>query len=260
MRCKGKDAHEMSDGQKFCAACGSAAEETLAKAVCGGCHAEGAGDQKFCAHCGEPLAKAADFDAGMAALEDLYTTTRQSPDELSVEEHSWGTPQVGDLLKGQGADGVIDAAPVLDAVLESANRVADQVVAGNRQSVKLERALGVIAKAIVTVVRPLMAEVQSVRNEMQTQGNQRLPRRGQVELVHKAIPDVSGDQADETPRGEFLWKSACDFETEGLLEHGDATMTQSYANAGHSVRTLAQENPPLARRLATTFQRKMRAA
>jgi hypothetical protein len=61
----------MSDGQKFCAACGSAAEETLAKAVCGGCHAEGAGDQKFCAQCGEPLAKAADFDAGMAALDDL---------------------------------------------------------------------------------------------------------------------------------------------------------------------------------------------
>ena len=187
MRCKGKDGHEMSDGQKFCATCGSGAEETLAKSVCGGCHAEGAGDQKFCAQCGEPMAKAADFDAGMAALEDLYTTTRQTPDELTVEEHSWGTPQVGDLLKGQGADGVIDAAPVLDAVLESSNRVADQVVAGNRQSVKLERALGVIAKAIVTVVRPLMAEVKALRDEMQTQGNQRLPRRGQVELVHKAM-------------------------------------------------------------------------
>lgn len=228
--CKSK--HEVADDAKFCGECGSAAED-VAKAI---------GPDEL--------------DAALSALDDVHKAVSGLEDDLDFEDDDPAAGEedgLGGVAKSlaPGDDGSIDAMPVLDALFTANNRQARTILEVGRETRALRKELGIVAKSVATAVRSLHAGAAGAPASAMALAGQLRPRRAQVELVQKLIPGLNA--ADNSPRGETLWKAAVDAEVAGKLRPGDATMVQILANQGHTLDSITKSVPDLGARLAGVF-------
>lgn len=234
--CKAK--HEMPDTAKFCGECGSAAEEGgVVKAV-----------------------TAEELTGALSALDELYKSTSaldadlddgDDPDDPDGDENDGA--EVDDLAKAvtPDADGNVDAMPVLRAMFQANNAHARRLGVVGRENRATRREVGILAKAVATVVAGVLHKLDQISSPQAALVPGMAPRRATLNIVEKAIAGL--DPADNTPRGEALWRPAVDAELAGRLPAGSATKIQRLANEGHTLKSIAAIDPLLGHQLQGVF-------
>jgi len=242
------EGHEMDDTHKRCGSCGKEpqkAGDSMLK--CRDCESEQPADQSFCTDCGSELLKADD-----AVFEDLeaFWRDREVP-EFAVERGEHG--DVDGLLKSldSGEDDVYDAAPLIKASIEGQQNVYDAAVSIGRRQVAIERGQVLIARGLSRIYDMLKAR------DAESGRQQNRPGRSRTAAVTQ-VPrrPLSGAEEDESaPLSMFKAEDVVAFEAKGLLEDGDSTKIEFWANRGLTIAALAQEDPGLARRLQSAVTR-----
>lgn len=238
---------------------------TLAKATCGGCQTEQLATHKHCVDCGHPLAKAsaAAFDAALTILEDFAKAQAALPEQIVLEPN----PEAEPLVKADTSEA--DDAAIANAILGAQNNAVHLAEAIATDVRAARKADGMLAKAMVTVFTALRDENAGLRSEVTglkgaIEALANTPGRSRAATVVPLAKAIAGQTGaapqDDSLRGTALVKAAIDGEVHNLLPSGDATLTQMYANRGHSLQTIAQENPALAGRLTRAIEATQRAA
>lgn len=238
-----------------------AADDNLL-AKCGSCQAEQPAKHKCCAECGEPMAKAAqaEYEAALAELGAFHKAQAALPDTPEVQpgEHGEADKVLAKARSGGDADGTELALAELLIGGQTIN--SDHLVAllGETRAARKDLGVGVglMVKAFHAGLRASdernTAAINALREEFSTFLNQPGRARSvQAATFHKAlVQPEGGDGQDDSPRGDVLVKAAVDLARAGRIDPLEATLTQQYANAGHSLNTLAQIDPRLHARLS----------
>jgi len=273
MKCT--NGHDLADGQTHCTECGVAATGLIAKAVCA-CGVEGLAAHKFCAGCGEPMVKAVavtqdELDKGLDALGLIAKANAALTDDIASGKGKDPDDPDGDgdgdedvqLLKAEmlkpGEDGTIDALPILDLILKANNRVASIVQAHGREMRAMRKDLGIIAKSEEVVGRGQFANARGLEEKIEaldaTFANWAglpKPRKAQVELIRKAVQTGDADK-DDSLAGNALIAKAVSLENQGLLQDGDASRVNHFANRGVTLDGIKTTRPDLHARLVAAI-------
>jgi hypothetical protein len=281
MKCTNQ--HDMGEGAKRCTDCGAAGEGVIAKAVCV-CGTEGTTEHKFCANCGETMTKAVqpqdELDKGLEALGLIAKANAELGDELigkpdggQDDEDDDEDEDLNEILKSDilkpDANGDVNAMPILDLLLKAINRQATILQGIGREQRRQSKDTGTMAKSQEVVTRSSIAKSRSLEEKLDalaeqfsTWANLPKPRRGQVELINKAIQTGAGEGgpgADDSLSGVHLIAKAVALETGGLLLQNDAGRVQHYANRGVTLKGLAQHDAGLHQRLVGAIANQQRA-
>lgn len=242
------EGHEMDDAHKRCGSCGKEPQQAGDSMLkCHDCDSEQTGDHNFCTDCGSALMKADD-----AVFEELEAFWRDRQiDDFTVERGDHG--DVDGLLKSldSGENDVYDAAPLIKASIEGQQHVYDAAVSIGRRQVEIERGQVLIARGLSRIHDMLKARDVEQGREQNRPGRSRTATVTQVPRR-----PLSGVESDETvPLSMFKAADVVAFEAKGLLEDGDSTKIEFWANRGLTIAALAQEDPALAHRLQSAVTR-----
>lgn len=250
--------------QKTQQAAGTGAQPTAdvpVVAKCGSCQTDNASTHKCCSECGEPLAPAAraEYDAALSAIGAFHKANTGLPKtvEVAAGDHAAADRVVTKARSAEGANA--DEVALVELLIGGQNINSDQLGAllGETRAVRigLGELAGAMMKAFSTGFRAHEEKYTAAIAALtaRVDGWESAPgraRSAQVGIVHKAhtAPPANPEQ-DDSPRGEVLVKAAVDAGVGKKLGTTDVTLTQQYANAGHSLLSIAAVDPGLHQRL-----------
>lgn len=271
MKCT--NGHDIAEGQTHCTECDSAATGLITKAV-HTCGFEGLTTHKFCGGCGESLVVKAvtvtqdELDKGLDALGLIAKANAALDDDIIPEGAEGDDEGEGDdvlTLKSEllapSADGSIDALPILDLLLKAVNRQATIIQAQGRELRAMRKDIGVqaesertIGKGFFVKAHGLFEKIEALDQRFSEWAGLPKPRKAQVELINKAI--VPGDgrgEQDTSLTGTALIAKAVSLENQGLLQVGDASRVNHFANRGLSLDAIKIARPDLHGRLVSAI-------
>lgn len=231
-------------------------------AKCGSCATDQPVTHKCCSECGAQLAQAskAAYDAalqGLGAFHKSQTGLADRP-EITPGDHQ-ETKDV--IAKARSAAGV-DPSEIatVELLLGGQNNntdlltaVMNDVRAGRRDVGELA---GLFMKALSAGLRAheeayttaIQALTQRVDEWEASPGRSRTAGLQPFIKANSTQPPPAGTE-DDSPSGDVLVKAAVQLGGARKLDPTDVTLTQQYANAGHTLRTIESADPALFRRL-----------
>lgn len=230
--------------------------DTLAK--CASCETEQPVGHKCCAECGQPMAKAAqvEYDKALTALGDFHKANTALPPKPEVKAGTPDAAVAAVLAKARTGEG--DESALVELLIGGQNRNTDLIVAHAEDTRAVRIGMGelggLLAKAITagfTAHQDLVLdEVKAMRAEFGEWKNQPgRSRSATVQPTAKSLSSVQTPSPGDELRGEALAQQAFNLAKAGKIRPDEATLTQYYANRGHSLTTLATVEAGLAQRL-----------
>ncbi len=250
----------MSDKNKDTAAASTPDAGTLAK--CGSCEFEQPAVHKCCVECGQTMLKAAqaEFDAAMGQLGEFHKTQLALPatPEVTPTDHSADADLINKARSTAGVEAL--ETEMAERLISGQGITADYLAALMVETRAGRRDLGTLAdvmsKAFHAGLNANRDETQAMFNDLKARVDLVLNAPAQSRVarltpVHKAVvtPEGGPPQEDRSLAGDVLTKCAIDLVNGGKLDPVEATLTQQYANQGHSLASLEQVAPRLHARL-----------
>lgn len=252
--------HEVPEGSKFCGDCGSPAAETLQKAVCTSCSAEGLSSQKFCAECAEPMAKSAEaaeaeYVEALGALDQLAQGANTLDDEVMIattlaKSEDYDTGEPGAELSD------IEVNEMVGALLKANNTIVDFQTEIGRGVMATRREVGILAKAYATIARSQKARTDELLKAFDTFGNApKGPKARTVATIAKEVGPEAQAAEDESPKGQVLLAKCRAAMQSEKLEPNLLIKAESYVNhfPGISLSTIIANEPEFGMALHTAI-------
>lgn len=238
--------HTMEDTHQRCPDCGgerAADDQPMAKAVCGGCGTEAPGTQKFCVECGDPMLKAEQIEADLAAaLDDLDVIAKANtglPETVTPPAVDKDDAELANLLKA-AEDGTIDAGPILEAIRLSQNQVVATNLASATETRATRRELGTFLKSYVARERGRDRSIAMLKStidglEATVAKLSGTPHGHRSRLSITEQPRQGAGDGDEKPvtmpRDVFMAKAHVAHDN-GKLTIGDLAQVETWVNQG----------------------------